>query len=161
MKPEIRIIAAIADNGVIGKDNQLIWHISNDLKRFKKKTLGHPMIMGRKTFDSFPAPLKGRIHIVISRTPRENTDNVRWVNSAEDALKLAEKLDRVIYVIGGGNVYRQFMDKAHVLELTCLEKDFEGDTFFPSFNNEEWQLTESIPGVEKDFNYSFKTYHRI
>ena len=155
----INLIAAVAENNVIGKDNQLIWHISNDLKRFKRLTLNHPIIMGRKTFESFGKPLPKRIHIVISRSPKENTEEVKWVKSVEEAISEAKKLDEEIYIIGGGTIYEQSIDLADTLEITRVHQNFEGDTFFPAIPenfsciNDEKHWEDDLP-----FTYSFRTW---
>lgn len=157
----IKSIVAVSENNVIGKDNQLPWHISRDLKRFKKLTMGHPMIMGRKTFESLGKPLPGRIHFVISSNPRENTEQVKWVSSLNEALGMAKKLDAEISIIGGGTIFEQSMDLADVLEITRIHRDFEGDVFFPEIpGNFECVSDEKIWENDLDFAYSFRTYVR-
>lgn len=156
----INIIVAASENNVIGKNNDLIWHISKDLRRFKKITSGHPIILGRKTFDSFQnKPLPNRHHFIISRDQHENSEQVTWVNSLEKAIELALALDEEIFIIGGGNIYQQSMPLADKIEMTRIHKDFEGDTFFPQIPDDficirdEKHWDESV-----DFNYSFRTY---
>lgn len=155
----INIIAAVAENNVIGKDNTLIWHISEDLKRFKRLTLHHPIIMGRKTFESLGKPLPKRKHIVISRTPKEDTEQVFWVNSIEKAIEKAQKWDTEIYIIGGGNIYQQSMQLSDRLHITRVHADFEGDTFFPEINEKEWELI-SDEHNESEIPFSFQIFEK-
>ena len=155
----INIIVAVAENNVIGKDNQLIWHISRDLKRFKKLTLNHPIIMGRKTFESFGKPLPNRIHFVISSQENEDNYQVKWVNSLDEAISKAQALDEEIWIIGGGQIYEQSINMADKLEITRIHKDFEGDTFFPEIpENFECISDEKIWEENLPFSYSFRTY---
>lgn len=153
-------IVAIAENNVIGKDGDLIWHIPEDLKRFKKLTLGHPMIMGRKTFESFPKPLPKRVHIVLSSSPKENTENVIWVDSIDKAIKTAKQLDNEkAFVIGGGNIYKQTIDLVDELEVTKINKSFTGDTYFPEIDKNIFELKKSEKAeIGKDFDVFYKTY---
>lgn len=156
----IHLIAAVAQNNAIGKDNDLLWHIPNDLKRFKKITLNHPIIMGRKTFESFGGkPLPKRHHIIISSVDRENTEQITWVKSLEDAISAAKKIDEDIYIIGGGSIYKQAIPFAEQLDLTIVHKDFEGDTFFPDIpNNFKCIEDEKVWDENLQFSYSFRTY---
>lgn len=160
---ELTIIAAAAENDAIGKDNKLIWHLSDDLQRFKSLTSGHHIIMGRKTFESFPKPLPNRTHVVITR--QENypvPEGVIVVNNLEDALDVA-KNDLQPFVIGGGEIYRQAMRFADKIELTRVHDSFEGDTYFPSIDKSHW--TEVARTLHKkneknDYSFSFITYKR-
>ena len=156
----INLIVAVSENNIIGRDNQLIWHISEDLKRFKRITLGHPMIMGRKTFESFGSkPLPKRHHFVISSQVRENTEHVTWVKSLDEAIEKAQELDNEIYIIGGGSIYEQSIHLAHKLEITRIHKHFDGDTYFPEIPEyfecieDEKHWIESLP-----FEFSYRTY---
>lgn len=157
----ISIIVAIARNYAIGKDNKLLWHISNDLKRFKRITQGHPVIMGKKTFESLPkAPLPNRTNIVLTDIPGEKTEGCTMAYSIEEALELCGN-EQESFVIGGGSVYRQFLPYANKLYITKINKDFEGDTFFPEINEKEWQLIERLDendDPQNEFTYSFLTY---
>lgn len=158
----IKIIAAVAENNVIGKDNDLIWHISDDLKRFKKLTMNHPMIMGRKTFESFGKPLPKRTHIIISSQDKKSTEQLIWVKSLEEAIAKAKELSEDIYIIGGGSIYEQSMKYADLLEITKVYKVFEGDTFFPEINANQWVLLNKIEMYDEksDLKYSFNTYEK-
>lgn len=153
-------IAAVAKNNVIGKDGKLIWHIPEDLKRFKRLTLGHPMIMGRKTFESFPKPLPGRTHIVLSSTPNENTENIIWVDSIEKAINTAKELDNEkAFIIGGGNIYRQTIDLVDELEITEIDASFDGDTFFPEIDKTIFKLKKSEKAdIGKEFDIIYNKY---
>lgn len=156
----INIIVAVSENNVIGKDNDLIWHISNDLKRFKKITLGHPIILGRKTFESFKnKPLPNRHHFVVSSQENENTDQVTWVKSLEEGIASAQAMDDEIYIIGGGNIYHQSLELADKLEVTRIHKEFDGDTFFPEISDDFVCIVDEKHWDEAvDFTYSFRTY---
>ena len=135
----ITIIGAAAENNVIGKDNQLIWHLSDDLKRFKRLTNGHYIIMGRKTFESFPKPLPNRTHIVITRQENYKVpEGVIIANSLADAITKA-KSDMQPYIIGGGEIYKQALLFANTIELTRVHHTFEGDAFFPEMDLAQWK----------------------
>ncbi|MBI4411764.1 MAG: dihydrofolate reductase [Deltaproteobacteria bacterium] len=126
----LSIIVAMSKNGVIGKDNKIPWHLSEDLKRFKKITMGHPIVMGRKTFESIGKPLPGRENIVITHNPKFCADGVRVVHGLDQAMK-GYKLDEEIFVIGGAEIYKSALPLADKVYLTRIEKEFEGDAFFP------------------------------
>jgi len=157
------IIVAIAANNAIGKDNDLLWSISKDLKLFKQLTDGHYIVMGKKTYFSLPKrPLPNRTNLVITDVPGEEIEGCLMAYSIEDAI---EKMDpeNENFIIGGGSVYRQFLPYANKLYLTRVHKDFEADTFFPEISLDEWELTEkeNITNDEQnDFAYSFETYKR-
>jgi dihydrofolate reductase len=158
----ITLIAAIGKNNELGKDNQLIWHLPNDFKRFKAITTGHYIVMGRKTFESFPKPLPNRTHVIITRQKNYISENCIVVNSIEDAIATCPK-DETIFVIGGGEIYKQSIKIADKLEITRVHHTFEADTFFPEINMEEWELIfeEYHPKDEKhNFDFTFLTYSR-
>lgn len=135
---KISMIAAMANQRVIGKDNKMPWHLPADLKFFKKMTLGKPVIMGRKTFESIGRPLPRRQNIVISRNKTFSADGVTVVHDIASALGAAGEVDEVV-VIGGGYVYQQFLSQADELYLTFIDLDVEGDAFFPDFDaNTQW-----------------------
>lgn len=134
----ISIIVAVADNGVIGCANKLIWHLSDDLKRFKRLTTGHPVVMGRKTFDSIGRPLPNRVNIVISRDKSLDIEDVVVVNSIDGAVGLFGA-DEEIFIIGGGEIYRQSMPLADKLYLTLVHQTPEGDTYFPEIDHGQWK----------------------
>ena len=159
----LTIIAAAGENNVIGKDNQLIWHLSDDLKHFKDLTKGHCMIMGRKTFESFPKPLPNRTHIVITRQANYKVPNgVIIVDNLEDALDAA-KDDAQPFIIGGGEIYKQSMPVADTIELTRVHANFEGDTYFPDIDPNLWKETRKVfhnKDAKHDYSFSFITYTR-
>jgi dihydrofolate reductase len=132
----VTLVAAVARNGVIGSSNDLPWYIPDDLKHFKQLTIGHTLVMGRKTYDSIGRPLPGRTTIVITRQPDWSVDGVTVARSIEEALKLAGGND--VYVAGGGEIYRQALSLADRLELTELDADLDGDTVFPPYDPSDW-----------------------
>jgi dihydrofolate reductase len=141
MKP-ISIIVAIAQNNAIGKNNDLLWHISDDLKRFKQITGGHPVIMGKNTFYSLPVrPLPKRRNIVITDVAGEQIEGCEMAYSIEQAVDLCDE-EVENYVMGGGSIYRQFIRIAYKLYITRVHKDFEADTFFPEIDPLVFQLSE-------------------
>ncbi|MGY0393444.1 dihydrofolate reductase [Bizionia sp. KMM 8389] len=162
-RTNITIIVAAGENNAIGKDNQLIWHLSDDLKRFKNLTNGHHIIMGRKTFESFPKPLPNRTHIVITRQENYQAPNgVIVVNNLEDAIDAA-KSDQQPFIIGGGDIYKQAINLADKIEITRVHSDFEADTFFPEINLDNWQevtKTKHQKDEKHAYDFSFITYIR-
>jgi len=160
----LTIIAAAAENNALGKDNKLIWHLPLDFKRFKKLTSGHCIIMGRKTFESLPGILPKRKHIVITRQENYKVkEGVTVVSSLEEAIKLAYKEDDTPYIIGGGEIYKQSMEFADVIELTRVHATMEADTFFPDIDMKLWDLVneEFIDKDEKhNFNFSFLSFNK-
>jgi len=162
-KSEITLIVAAGENDAIGKDNQLIWHLSDDLKRFKELTNGHHIIMGRKTFESFPKPLPNRTHIVISRQENYQVPSgVIVVNNMEDAFDAA-KSDKQPFVIGGGEIYKQAMPFADKIELTRVHENFEADTFFPEIDTSTWKEISNTYHAKDEkhkHDFSFITYLR-
>jgi dihydrofolate reductase len=137
---KISLIVAAAQNGVIGRDNQLIWRLPDDLKQFKRLTTGHPIIMGRKTFDSIGKPLPNRTSIVITRSKEWCMEGVLVVNSIEEAVEVAQKTDtEEVFVIGGAEIYRLTLPIADKIYLTEVRADFEGDAYFTIPDIEYWQ----------------------
>lgn len=158
---EIVFIVARADNGVIGRDGALPWHLPADLKHFKALTLGTSMVMGRKTFDSFPAPLPGRRHIVLTRDRQWRADGAEVAHDVAAALKLAGDT-RVVSVIGGAEIFIQFMPLADRIELTEVHVDAAGDTVLPPFDGDYWHETRREEHAPADGRpaYSFVTLER-
>jgi dihydrofolate reductase len=158
----VSIIVAAAENNVIGGNNQLLWRLPNDLKRFKSITTGHTVIMGRKTYDSMGRALPDRRNIIISREAGLNIEGCETVNSLEGALQLAAG-EKEVFVIGGGQVYKQAWDKADKLYLTRVHTKREGDTFIPEIRADQWaeESRESYPaGGKHPYAYSFIVYKR-
>ncbi len=154
-KPRISIICAVAkDNNAIGKDNKLLWNIPEDLKRFKKITSGHPIIMGLNTYNSIGRPLPDRMNVVLSQENIE-IEGCTVVNSLEEAIEYAGKIDQEeIFIIGGGMVYRESIKLANRLYLTLVEGKYEADTFFPDFKEFNKVIEESK--LQKTNNYAYK-----
>jgi dihydrofolate reductase len=158
----LTIIAAAAENNALGKDNQLVWHLPDDFKRFKKLTSGHHIIMGRKTFDSFPKLLPNRTHVVITRQDNFMKEGIFVVNSLERAIELSAD-DPQPFVIGGGEIYKMAMKLADRIELTRVHGTFEADTFFPEIDENQWKLvSEEFHDKDEKHNYAFTylTYER-
>jgi len=156
----ITIIVAIAQNNALGKNNKLIWHLPDDLKRFKKLTLNKHIIMGRKTFESLPNLLPNRKHIIISKNPSYRKNGTTVVSNIEQAIKIASE-DEEIFVIGGAEIYNLFLNIADKIELTYVHHDFEADTFFPEIDLNQWKLifSEFHPKDQKHkYDFTFKTY---
>jgi dihydrofolate reductase len=155
----IKIIVAMSDNRVIGNNNELIWKLSSDLKRFKQLTTGHPVVMGRKTYESIGKPLPNRRNIIITRNSEYEVEGCETVSSLEEALLLT---NNDCFIIGGGEIYKQSLEVADKIYLTLVHKDFEGDTTFPELGK-EWATidTKDFDADEKnDYDYSFIEYDR-
>ena len=162
--PEIVIIAAVAKNRVIGKDNTLIWNIPEDMAHFKALTSGQTVIMGRKTWESLPPrfrPLPGRRNIVISRNPAYDAPGATLAGSLEEAVRLAQD-DAEVFVIGGAEIYRQALPLAQRLYLTEVARDFDADAFFPEFSASDWtEISRSAAKNCADLDFTFAVYQRI
>lgn len=161
----LSIIVAKAKNNTIGKDNKLLWHISDDLKRFEELTTGHVIIMGRKTFESLGKVLPNRKHIVFSQNPdfKVNDENVEIVHSMLEIKEYIDN-DEENFVIGGAMIYSLTMPHVTKMYVTEINKDFDGDTFFPKINTSIWKETRREKGKQDEnnkFDYDFVTYERI
>ena len=155
-------IAAIGQRNELGKDNTLIWHLPDDFKRFKALTSNHFIIMGRKTFESFPKPLPNRTHVVVTRQKDYPDDNCIVVKSIEKALETVKDED-IAFVIGGGEIYKQFMPFVNKIELTRVHGQFEADTFFSEINLEEWELQHKenhLKDEKHNYSFDYETYVR-
>jgi dihydrofolate reductase len=158
----ISIIAAVADNNVIGGNNKLLWHLPADLKRFKQLTLGHPVIMGRKTFESIGKPLPGRENVVITRNPNFKAEGITIVRSLDEVLKKFSGQD--VFIIGGAEIYAQSMSLADKIFLTRIYQLFEGDSFFPAIDERIWKVKREEmhePDEKNPYRYAFIDYERI
>lgn len=168
---KISLIAAVAENRVIGGGNTLLWNIPEDLKHFREKTSNHTIIMGRKTFESIGKPLPYRHNIVISRDKTYTKDNVTVVNSLEEALQIASleqgtafeknQNEVEIFIIGGGEIYRQAFDVANRLYITEVHKHYEGDVTFPEINKNVWEEVFREDHLSEPIPYSFVEYKKI
>ncbi len=159
----ISIIVAIAENNAIGKDNKLLWHLSEDLKRFKKLTTGKTVIMGKKTYESLPVrPLPNRRSIVITDIQNEKIDGCEMAYSIENAISKCTPDDEN-FIIGGGSVYKQFMPIADKFYLTKVHVPFDADTFYPEIDFSQWELIEKTEGIVDEKNpypHTFLVYKR-
>jgi len=156
---EIIIIAAMAENRIIGKNNALPWHIPEELQLFKKTTMGYPLIMGRKTFESFRAPLPGRRHIILSRNPSYQPKGGECAPSLDAAVTLCHQYEKV-FIIGGAQVFSQAITVATSILLTHIHREFEGDVFFPPFSEDVFEpiAEKAYPGASQPF--TVVTYRR-
>lgn len=158
----ISIIVAVASNGVIGDKNSLLWHISEDLRNFKRVTTGHPVVMGRNTYLSLGRPLPGRTNVVVSRTAGE-IEGCRVVRSLEEAFALFPA-DEEVFVIGGAQIYAQTIGMADRLYITRVEHDYEGDTSFPVWNRSQWRLVSDERferGEKYPYPFVIEVYERV
>ena len=159
----IIMIAAVADNNALGKNNDLLWHLPNDFKRFKAITSGHYIIMGRKTFESFPKPLPNRTHVIISRQKEYKVAGCVVVSSLEEALSVSPANEDV-FIIGGGEIYNLALPIANKLDLTKVHHTFKADAYFPEIDPKQWKLTNSehhSKDEKHEYDYSFESYERI
>jgi len=160
----LSIIVAVAKNNVIGKDNRLIWHLPEDLKRFKKLTTGHTIIMGRKTFESLGRVLSNRKHIILCNDDELNIEdeNVEVI----DDISLLDKYinsDEENFIIGGATIYKLLMPYANKMYITKIDEEFEGDVYFPQIDEKEWDILETKKGItdeQNPFDYEYVTYVR-
>ncbi|MDG2109308.1 MAG: dihydrofolate reductase [Flavobacteriaceae bacterium] len=160
---EITLIAAVSENNALGKNNQLIWHLSEDLKRFKRLTQGHSIIMGRKTFESMPKALPNRKNIILTRNKGYKAQNAWVVHTIEEALKLTEG-DSQPFIIGGGEIYKLFLYHADSIELTRVHGTFEADIFFPEIDYKNWELVEEekhLGSENQPYDYSYLKFKKI
>lgn len=161
----ITIIAAIGRNNELGKNNDLIWYLPADLKRFKKITTGHTIIMGRNTFESIGKPLPNRRSIIITRNKAYQQEGCEVVYSLEEAIQLI-KGEEAAFIIGGAQIYKEIIEKdlADQLDITKVDDDFEADVFFPSINKEVWKEVsreDFLPDEKNNYRYSFLKYTKI
>ena len=160
----LSIIVAIANNNVIGKDNKLIWHLPEDLKRFKNITTGHTIIMGRKTFESLGRVLPNRKHVILCNDMELNIDNENVI-VLEDISLLKEYIDseEENFVIGGATIYKLLLPYVQKMYITKIDEDFVGDVYFPKINEEEWKIIQEEQGIKNEANpydYKYITYLR-
>lgn len=159
----VSLIVARSLNGIIGRDGDLPWHLSADLRRFKKLTMGHHMVMGRKTFESIGRLLPGRKTVVVTRSNDFDGQGALVANSLEQALQMAAADDE-IFVVGGGEVYRQAIPLADRIYMTVVQTEVEGDTSFPELNRDQWQVVEQqhyAADEKNDYDHHFFIYDRV
>jgi len=161
----LSLIVAASRNGMIGRGGQLPWHLSADLKRFRRLTTGHTIVMGRRTWESIGRPLPERRSIVISRNPAFTAPGATVVSSLDAALEAAGG-DEEVFVIGGAEIYRLALPRAERLYLTRIDADFDGDTYLPGIDSAHWKLVEQVDSNEAEtaaagFPYSFLEYERV
>ena len=159
----ISIIAAISKNNVLGKENKLLWHLPKDFKFFKEKTTGKPIIMGRKTFESLPGILPNRTHIVVTRDVAYKPEGVVIAKSLEGAIEIGLSENEDIFIIGGGQIFKETLEKnlAQKMYLTEIEMETDGDTFFPVFDRTKWEIIKKechTKDEKHDFDFCFVEY---
>jgi dihydrofolate reductase len=161
-RPRISIIVALSENNVIGRDNALPWHLPDDLKHFRRLTVGHPVVMGRRNYESIGRPLPDRLNIVVTRRAGYAAPGCRVVHSLDEAFTAADGAEE-IFVIGGGELYAQTLDRADRLYLTRVHARIEGDTRFPVFDPGQWHEIERVrhePDARHAYAFSFATLER-
>lgn len=161
----ISLLFAMDRNRVIGKDNDLPWHLPNDLKYFKEKTMGNTIIMGRKTFESFNRPLPKRENVILTKDESYQQQGCTIIHDIETILKWNEQEpEKEWFVIGGSVLFEQILEDADRMYVTFIDDSFDGDTFFPAFSEHEWKLVEEEKGVKDEknpYDYYFRTYERV
>ena len=161
----LSIIAAVANNNVIGSNNRLVWHIPADLKHFKKTTMGHTLIMGRRTFESLGKPLKGRTTIVVTRKSDYDAGGCTVAGSVKEAIRMVRN-EKEVFIAGGADIYNQTIDlyQTRRMYITRIYANFEGDAFFPEIDPGKWELTdiqEHQPDEKNIYPYAFMEYRKI
>jgi dihydrofolate reductase len=161
----ISLLYAMDKNRLIGKDNELPWHLPQDLAYFKRITMGHTIVMGRKTFDSIGKPLPGRENIIITRDKHFSCDGCRVIHSIDELLDLShKKIEEEIFVIGGAEIFKEILPFSDRLYVTNIHHEFEGDTYFPKTNDTEWKMISKEPGIKNDknpYDFDFVVYEKI
>ncbi len=163
-KPNLSIIVAIAQNGAIGKNNDLLWHLGSDLKRFKQLTTGHPVVMGRRTWDSLPKkPLPGRQNIVMTNNPDFEAEGATVVHSVNELFKALKGCDDEVFVMGGAAIYEALLPFTNRLYITRVYRDYEADVYFPTIDMSEFTLVnlgEPLYDDESGLDYAYEEYDR-
>jgi dihydrofolate reductase len=161
----ISAIAAMSENRVIGLNNQLPWHLPADLKHFKNLTQGHPVLMGRKTYESIGRPLPNRTNLILTRHLDYTAQGCEIVSSLQAAIEIANKLSASeLFIIGGAEIYQQLLSHVNKLYLTIIHHPFEGDAYFPEINSQEWQVSDEEhhePDEKNIYPYTFMIYDKI
>lgn len=157
----LNLIWAMDRNGLIGKDNKMPWHLPAEFAYFRKVTTGHPIVMGRRTFESIGKPLPGRTNVIVTRNPDYAPKDCLVMHSTEQVLE--QFGGQPIFIIGGGQIYRAFLPYAEKLFVTVIDHEFAGDEYFPTVDWTQWQLTAEEPGTRDEknpFDYSMRVYQR-
>ncbi|MGG3800969.1 dihydrofolate reductase [Metabacillus fastidiosus] len=159
----ISFIVGMDRNRVIGIDNKLPWHLPADLAFFKRTTMGNPIIMGRKTFESIGKALPGRENVILTRDETYEKEGCTIIHSVDDVEKFAEQTEKEVFIIGGTEIFKQTFVIADRLYITFIDEEFTGDTFFPEFHNDEWELVSEEKGIKDEknpYDYYFRVYDR-
>lgn len=159
----IAIVVAAAENNVIGKDNGLIWHLPADLRHFKQITMGHPILMGRKTYESIGKPLPGRTSVIITTQKDYEAEGCIVTHSVQEAVAQARQLDEDLYIIGGAHIYEQTLPVTDRIYMTRVHASFNGDVYFPELDEKDWETVEEEhhePDEKNKYSYSFLTLQR-
>ncbi len=157
----ITMIAAVGKNLELGKNNELIWHLKEDMKFFKEQTMGKPIVMGRKTLESLPHLLPGRKHIVLTRSNTDFGEEVKVFHTKEELLEYIKEYKEEVMIIGGASIYKEMLEDAHKLVLTEIDaEDKEADAYFPKFNKEEWNQELLSTVEDEDIKYKHLVYTR-
>ncbi|MEC2075924.1 dihydrofolate reductase [Metabacillus fastidiosus] len=159
----ISFIVGMDRNRVIGVDNKLPWHLPADLAFFKRTTMGNPIVMGRKTFESIGKALPGRENVILTRDKTYEKEGCTIIHSVDDVEKFAEQTEKEVFIIGGTEIFKQTFAIADRLYITFIDEEFTGDTFFPEFHNDEWELVSEEKGIKDEknpYDYYFRVYDR-
>jgi dihydrofolate reductase len=160
----ISLLVAMDKNQLIGKDNDLPWRLPADLAYFKRVTMGHPIIMGRKTYDSIGRPLPGRENIIVTRDTSYEAEGCKVIHSIEEIVKMNEQTDQELFVIGGAEIFKEILPHSDRLYITEINEVFDGDTYFPAFDKAEWKVISKEQGIKDEknpYDYTFLVYEKI
>ncbi len=160
----ISLIVAMGENRLIGKDNQLPWHLPQDLAYFKRMTMNHKIVMGRKTYESIGRPLPGRENIILTRDHSYKMDGCKVLHSIEEILELSKNTDEKIFVIGGAEIFKEILPYSDRLYMTHIHHNFEGDTFFPQLKDTDWEtvsVESGIKDMKNPYEFDFVVYQKI
>lgn len=159
----ISLLVAMDKNRLIGKDNDLPWRLPADLAYFKRVTMGHPIIMGRKTYDSIGRPLPGRENIIVTRDTSYKMEGCKVIHSIEEIVKMRKESEQELFVIGGAEIFKEILPYSDRLYITEIEEEFEGDTYFPAFDKSEWKIISKEQGIKDEknpYDYKFLVYEK-
>ncbi|WP_099351586.1 dihydrofolate reductase [Fredinandcohnia onubensis] len=160
----ISLLVAMDKNQLIGKDNDLPWRLPADLAYFKRVTMGHPIIMGRKTYDSIGRPLPGRENIIVTRDTSYKAEGCKVIHSIEEIVKMNQQTDQELFVIGGAEIFKEILPYSDRLYITEINEGFDGDTYFPAFDKAKWKVISKEQGIKNEknpYDYTFLVYEKI